>query len=361
MTRVLVDAWELRGGTAQRGISRFLAALLPRLADRADLQVAVIRPGGDPPGPAPAATRYVRRRVPRGRIRTSSAEHLLRLPGELAATPHDVLLSPGTLPPLASPRPFVQVIHDLAPLVLDHEAYSFERRRWRLLAGRVRRAAAVVAVSRFAADEAAAVLGLDRSAIEVVHHGVEPRFRPDGPEHDAGGPYVVTVTAADPRKGLDETAAVARALAGSGRPHRLVVAGHLPEDLRARLARTGGDRLVLAGFVPDLPALLRGADAAMTTSRYEGFGFPPLEAMACGTPVVAFDNTAVGEVVGDGGILVPDGAVDAMAAELDRLLADPQHRTRWRRRGLERARAFDWGDAAARYAGILTRAAGRGR
>src|SRR5207302_8685619 len=100
------------------------------------------------------------------------------------------------------------------------------------------------------------------------------------------------------------------------------------------------DRVEVAGYVADLPALYRGAAALLMSSRCEGFGLPALEAMACGTPVVAFANSSLPEVVGDGGILVPDGDVRAFAAAVERLLADESRRAATIELGLSRAAMF---------------------
>jgi glycosyltransferase involved in cell wall biosynthesis len=103
---------------------------------------------------------------------------------------------------------------------------------------------------------------------------------------------------------------------------------------------------------PALLALYQGASAVIVTSRYEGFGFPALESMACGTPLVAFDNSALPEVIGDGGALVGDGDVAGMTAELDRVLSDQSHSRELSRRGLLRSQSFNWATAAERHRDI---------
>lgn len=351
MTRVVVDGWELQPEPRRRGIGRFLAGVLPAVVDHGSA-VTVLQPArevGVVELPAGCRARPVTRHAPRTRVRVGTVEHVARLSVDLARTPHDVAWSPGTLPPVWSRAPWVQTLHDLAPLVLDLPGYGFHRAHWRVLGPRVRRADRVVAVSRFAADEGIRVLDLDPARVEVVGHGVDPAFGPDGPVDDGGGrPYVAAVTSDDPRKGVEDLVDLARRLATGDVP--LHVAGAIGAASRDRLVAAGAQ---VRGHVPDLPAFLRGAAAVAVTSHYEGFGFVPLEAMACGAPVVAYDTTAVGEVVGDGGRLVADGDVASLAAHLAELLGDAAARADQRVAGLARAEAFTWDAAGAAYAAVF--------
>jgi glycosyltransferase involved in cell wall biosynthesis len=104
------------------------------------------------------------------------------------------------------------------------------------------------------------------------------------------------------------------------------------------------------GFVPfeDLPALLNGADICVSPSLYEGFGLPPLEAMSCGTPVIASNTTSLPEVVGDSGLLVDPLNVVDIGAAMYRVAKDPALRAELRARGLARAREFSWAKTARR-------------
>lgn len=349
--RVVVDGWELSPPEQRRGIGRFLDGVLPALAAEPMVDVTVLQPAdevGRVELPRGTTSRPVHRLVPRGRVRAGIGEHVARLPFELARTPHDVAWAPGTLPFVHAPGPWVQTLHDLAPLVLDLPGYGFHRAQWRLLGRRLRRAERVVAVSRFAADEGIRVLGLDPRRVEVVPHGVDAAFRPDGPRDEVDEPYVAAVASDDPRKGLPDLVRVAAHLAGRGT--RLHVAGPLGSAARARLESAGA---TCRGHVADLPAFLRSARVVVVTSRYEGFGFVPLEAMACGTPVVAYDTSAVSEVVGAAGRLVATADVAALCAEVEAVLDDPARHDHLRADGLARARTFRWEAAAAEYARLL--------
>jgi glycosyltransferase involved in cell wall biosynthesis len=113
------------------------------------------------------------------------------------------------------------------------------------------------------------------------------------------------------------------------------------------------DRVELLGFVDDLVATYQTADALIVTSRYEGFCLPALEAMACGTPVVAFANSAIGETVDAGGVLVPDGDVDTFADALALLLCDDDVWRAWSQRGIARASEFTWDRCATAHAELF--------
>ncbi len=147
-------------------------------------------------------------------------------------------------------------------------------------------------------------------------------------------------------------------LANRGLPHRLVLAGPqerwMEPHIRAAIKMAPRpDRVELAGYVEDLPGTYSGATALLMSSRCEGFGLPALEAMACGTPVVAFTNSSLTEVVGDAGVLVPDGDVEAMARAVGELVDGATLRQELVAAGLGRAAEFPWGRMATAYAELL--------
>jgi glycosyltransferase involved in cell wall biosynthesis len=171
-------------------------------------------------------------------------------------------------------------------------------------------------------------------------------------------PYLLCVGAWGPYKGHAEALDVISRLAALGYPHRLKIAGPQDPWMQAHLesavaSSQRADRVDILGYVAQLPELYRGAEALLMTSRHEGFGLPAVEAMACGTPVVAFANSSLVEVVGDGGTLVPDGDVEAVVAAVRPLLDHAEARARESRRALQRASAFDWRRSAAAHAAVL--------
>jgi glycosyltransferase involved in cell wall biosynthesis len=208
----------------------------------------------------------------------------------------------------------------------------------------LRRASAIVAGSRATAAEIAQELP-DARPVHVVYPGLDDGFTP-GPGRE--GRYVFHLGSSDPR---DNTASVIESVAQANRrladPVTLVVAGaKLPGEHAhvEALGRVTDEELV---------QLYRGASAYLDASLYEGFGYQPLEAMACGAPVIVSDAPSVEEVVGDAGLVCPAHDVDARAELLVRVLEQPQVADRMRRRGLERASEFTWERTAHSLAGVL--------
>jgi len=224
------------------------------------------------------------------------------------------------------------------------------------------RADAVIAVSDFTRRETEAICPASRGKVHVIHHGVRRVFRPldeteRHTEHAAGGlpqRYILAVGTVEPRKNLDLLLEAMGLLRRDGvfSDVGLVVAGArgwLADETEQQLAeaqRSGW--VVRLGYVPDeaLRRLYCGASALAFPTRYEGFGLPALEAMACGLPVVCSKVASLPEVVGDAAILVEDPSADAFADSLKRVLADEALAADLRRRGLDRAAGFTWEKAA---------------
>jgi glycosyltransferase involved in cell wall biosynthesis len=264
------------------------------------------------------------------------------------------------------------MVHDAAVLRAP-QAYSRAYALWHRSVGvaSMRRALRVLTVSEFSRSELVELAGLAPDRVTVIHGGVDRRFPA---EADAGAavaelglsrPYVLTVATDDRRKNLGSLAETARRLAAEGidlvwagdvRPY-FTAAGPLGGAPAA--GPLGGARVL--GYVADrlLPGLYRGALAFVLPSRYEGLGLTCLEAMACGTPVVAADRAALPETCGDAALLVdpddPAGVADAVL----RACTDEALRKRMRARGLERVRGRSW-DRAARDTDAVLRAV-RGR
>jgi glycosyltransferase involved in cell wall biosynthesis len=358
---VAVDARGLADASAFRGIGTYLRGLLPPLADQAGIRVTALV-SGSVELPTTIARHEVRRRAP-GRFAT--AEHELLLPRDLRRLSVDVVHSPALDPPRRCPVPVVQTLHDVIPLVVDAPGLAVERRRWRRYAPRIRQAAAVIAVSQHCADQGIAALDLDHRRVHVIHHGVAEVFRPDGDRETGEDPYVLYVGEYDPRKGYAEAFEVIGRVAEAGLPHRLLVVGRVApwvaDEVRGLVAAAPRpERIELLGFVTTarLAALYRGAAVVAITSRHEGFGLPAAEAMASGAPVVGFANTAIREVIAEGGSLIDDGDVPAFAQAVIGILTDDRRRAEAVERALTRARRFSWAQSAAAHAHVFRSVAG---
>jgi glycosyltransferase involved in cell wall biosynthesis len=304
----------------------------------------------------------IRRALTQGR--PAVWEHEVRRSMDLLRSDADIFHNPNPHAPAVRRGPWVQTLHDVIPLVFDDPVLATVRHRWRRFGPRYLKADVIIAISRHAADEGIRLLNLDPHKVEVIYHGVSPEFRPAEEPPEADPPYLLVVSEFSARKGFAEAFAVIGDLANAGYPHRLRVAGPVPPWVRADLNRllaaaSRPDRVDSMGFVPDLAALYQGATALLVPSRYEGFGLPALEAMACGTPVVAFANSSISEVVADGGVLVRDGDVEAMRDAVRSILESPSRRTELRQQALARATAFRWDDSARRHAEIYRSVAKR--
>ena len=232
------------------------------------------------------------------------------------------ILSLANTGPLASGRSIVMT-HDLAPLVGPQWFSSRGRRHGGLILASARRARVVLAVSEAVRAELIA-RGRSADRVFVVRPAVDERFRPASPEAvdrlrerlGLSRPYVLLVGWADPRKDA-ATAVEAHRLVVMDVPHDLVVTG-VPRPIFAPVRLPAADSIKRLPAVPDddLPALLTGAAALLYPSRYEGFGLPPLEAMACGTPALVSDIPVLRESAGGRAEYVPVGDIDAWAIAL---------------------------------------------
>jgi len=359
--RVVVDGRELTGNGRFGGLGSFTRSLLASLAADSTLRVRALTTdtGTVPAGVEPV--RILRRFDER---RRSVYEHEALVSLDVARTGGDVVFSPVIHGVPWTRKPYVQTLHDVIPLVLPNADLAYLRKWWRRWARAYRRADAVVAVSRHSADEGIRVLGLAPDRVHVAYNGVSPKFTPRPSGEPDEPPYLLVVSDYQPRKGLRDTVAVAGALADLGYPHTLKIAGRVQpqfenevDEIVATAPRP--DRVERLGFVDDLVELYRGASLFVWCSRYEGFGLPVAEAMACGVPVVSYANSSLPEIVGDGGILVPDGDVEAMVGAARSLLDD---RARWeelREAGIERAGEFTWDKSASVYEEIFRGLAAR--
>jgi glycosyltransferase involved in cell wall biosynthesis len=350
------------------GVSRHIENLLAHLPAAApDLRLSVFcGPDGVPPEPpSPNVTRRVSRlrtERPRNRI---VWEQLLA-PWQLRGL--DVCHFPVNVVTLATTCPRIVTVHDLS---FERFPELFHRANRTYLAAMVRLsvrlASRVIAVSGSTRRELVELLGVPERKVEVIPNGVEHSFRPLADDAVArfraerGLPeqFILHVGTLEPRKNiLALVRAYDRLRRARDIPHALVLAGGkgwLYEAIFAEVERLGlAGQVLFPGYVPfdEQPLWYNAAAVFAYPSLYEGFGFPPLEAMACGTPVVTSDASSLPEVVGEAGLMVPPTDEAALADALWRLIDDRALRERLRAAGPARAAEFDWGAIAARTAAV---------
>jgi glycosyltransferase involved in cell wall biosynthesis len=357
-TTVVVDAWHLGGFSSNRGVGTYLRHVLSGLSTDPNLHLVALATGNT--SLPDRVDHWPIRRVAPNRF--AQREHDLRLPRDLAraaaATGAGVVFSPADNPPRRSRRPWVQTVHDVIPLAAPDPAFESAAARWRCMGRRLASAAAVLADSHNTAADVVRFFDVDPDTLHVAHLGIDGVFRPPAARVSTEPPTILYVGEYGPHKGFAEAFATVGGIAEAGLPHRLAMVGLLAPwykpRVRSLLADSSRpDRIDLLGYVDDLVSVYQRADALIITSRYEGFCLPAVEAMACGTPVVAFANSAVTEIVGDGGVLVRDGDVVEMVGVLRTLLTDRDAWDKASARGLERARAFSWKRCVEIHAEVL--------
>ena len=346
--RVLLDATPLARGHATRGIGIATRELIAALAGALPFDA---RPTLLQTRDQPAVDGFESIRVGWRRWPTHHAPDpwpALKLHDVLRA--NEPTLFHATQPDL-TPDPYefptVVTCYDLTPL---HENIRnpLHRHAYATYLQRLVRAQLVIAISQATADDLTAELGILPSRIRVVHLGVPPAPAPDGDVPRE--PYILYANSIEPHKNPQVAIhAIARAPAGV----RLVMAGTWSDRRLKRLrdhaiAIGANSRIEWLGYVPPprLAALREGAVAVLVPSRREGFGFPVLEAMAVGTPVIAADIPALREVGGHAATYLPPDDPSAWSDAIADLVDEPEAREAMAERGREQAARFTWEDTA---------------
>lgn len=370
--RVALDATPLVGqGT---GVATFVRGVVGALAARADVEVSAYGltwtgrrelAAALPPG-VPIASRPMPARP------LIDAWALIAWPPVQWWTgPVEVVHGTNFVVPPAGPAAAVVTVHDLTAVRFPELCTPTSRRYPDLIRAAVGRGAWVHTPSQFVAEEVVELLGVPAARVRAVASGVEPPAAAGdagrGCEVAGSRQYVLAVGMVEPRKGLPDLVRAFDRLAGDRPDLVLVVAG--PEGWGSEaftaavaMARHGG-RIRRLGWVDEATRadLLAGAGALAMPSVYEGFGFPALEAMAAGTPVVAATAGSLPEVVGTAARLVPPGDVEALASGLGEVLDDPDLQARLRAAGPVRAARFRWDECAAGLVRLYHEATGTQR
>ena len=283
---------------------------------------------------------------------------MFAFPGALKRDEIDVAHTQYTIP-LMPPCPMVTTVHDISFRLYPN---WFPKKHRLLLNATVpaaiRRASQVITVSESSRRDMIRIYGVPPEKIHAIHEAAGPEYSPMDRDkaravvrekygiHDA---YVLAVGVLQPRKNfalLLEAFAIARRRAKL--PHRLVITGKAGwdyENLGVLAGRLGIiDSVQFTGYVADadLPPLYAGAEALAFPSLYEGFGLPPLEAMACGTPALVSDAPAMPEIAGEGAWVLPVMSPNAWADAIESICTDSSLRAAWAERGIRRAAEFSW-------------------
>lgn len=290
------------------------------------------------------------------------------LPHAVAEVGADLLHCTSNTAPIWGRTPLVVTLHDIIFLekqtTRNKSLYqSLGRIYRRIVVPRILpKCRRIITVSEFECERIRTSLGLSPERIMAIHNGYNTRFHPLDedltpitakylPEHE----FLFFLGNTDPKKNTPGTLrAYADYVRRSQKPLPLLVADLKPEAAQAVLQQIGSPELLpllrLPGYIPnsDLPAIYNGASAFLYTSLRESFGIPLLEAMACGTPVVTSNTSAIPEIAGPGAILVDPTSPTAIADALLRIENDPQYRDAQIAYGLERVKKFSWEQTASK-------------
>jgi glycosyltransferase involved in cell wall biosynthesis len=281
---------------------------------------------------------------------------------ELAPFALDVLHSPDFIPPSHTRFPSVITMHDLAFLLYPRFLTRDSARYYGQVDLAARQANHIIAVSESTKRDTVRLLGVPESKITVIHEAAHPLFTPvtndealvrTRARYALPAEFILFVSTIEPRKNLPTLLRAFRRLRDNYKsPAILAIAGNrgwLAEEVDQVLEELKlGELVHFLGGVPneELVYLYNAASLFVLPSFYEGFGLPPLEAMACGTPVVVSKVSSLPEVVGDAGMLVEPEDVEGLTVAMWRVLTDEKLRREMRAKGLKRAATFSWERAA---------------
>lgn len=285
----------------------------------------------------------------------SPAEPCVRA-AQLSISPRQVFYSPGFNAPLGSYDRTVFTVCDLIHLRVPSESDPFKRFYYKnIVKPAVNKCFKVLTISEYSRQDIITWSGANPSSILNIGCGVDDMFFKKTCKWSPGFPYLLYVGARKPHKNLGRLL-TAYSVSRARSEVSLVLSG-IPDQFINRLASKLGitDRLVFAGRIPDseLASFYQGAESLLFPSYFEGFGLPPIEAMAGGTPVLTSTSSSLPEVVGDAALTVDPFSIDALRAGIDQIVFDTTLRQRLQIEGPIQAQKHTWKNVAAKVSTIL--------
>ena len=365
---VAIDLLPLTGGNA--GLERYARQLVHAVATRgSEHKYTLLMNQQTPDSLHPEVSNVSIRRLSPPRT-APFVWNQLYLPTQLLTGEFDLVHSPVSPPVFVTPRtPYVVTVHDLTFEFYPETMTWFARSYWSLCTRHgLGNADTIITVSESTKRDFVAEYGVSTERVTAVPLAIgeglnrsvtDDERRAVLAQYAVQEPYLLYVGTIEPRKNLKRLIkAFDRARTETGCDHQLVIVGKkgwLFDDVFAVVRDRGlEDEIVFTGFVPDdhLPAFYDAADGFVFPSLYEGFGLPPLEAMAYGAPVVVSNSSSLPEVVGDAGLLVDPESVDSIADGIAQLVTDPELRAELGARGVRRAQTFSLDRLADRTLGV---------
>ncbi|MFA6446668.1 MAG: glycosyltransferase family 1 protein [Patescibacteria group bacterium] len=299
----------------------------------------------------------------------------VRLSWELWRRPTEVFFVPAHVLPRVCPKKSVVTVHDIGfhkfPALYKPRDKAFHEWSTKDIA---KRAARIITVSEFSGREISQAYGIDPSRIAITYNGVDHDvYRPIADmfeiedklrRYQVPKPYFLCIGRLEAKKNIVNLVRafnLLKARRGIGDPVKLVLIGNPGfryEEIKKEIETSPVKQdIIQLGYVPevDLPALINAAEALIHPSWYEGFGIPPVQAMACGCPVLSSNAASLPEVIGpDAGLFFPPDQLEPMANCMNRILSEPELRQKLRTAGLSRAAIFTWKNTAQKTLPVLT-------
>lgn len=294
-------------------------------------------------------------------------QHVL-LPRKISRAKIDVFHFTELNASLFHPFKNIITIYDLIPLKFPQFYGRNIFNEYRMRKWTARSADCIIAISENSKKDIMELMGIPEEKIRVIYLAADEIFRPLDrnqalsnikANYGLENKFLLYVGGLEPRKNIEELLEVfKKVLIGLDEEYKLVITGvkdnHYPHVVKVTQDLKIEDKVILTGYISpqELANFYNAASCYVSASLYEGFGLPLLEAMACGTPVVTFDNSSIPEVVGDGALLVESGSTDKLAEGTLRILTDEALRRGLIEKGLKRAKRFSWEKTAKKTLGV---------